>query len=72
MTPEDRYMLEKYLYWTKEEVECYNAAIGHCIESIKEFSKTNTLANDPFLYYVHLISKIEHLKKNRDQKEETI
>src|SRR3990167_4639028 len=56
-TDEERKIYEKYFYWTKGELECYNAAISHAIEIVKGYDI------EPFQPFVaNLISKLNQLK----------
>lgn len=63
MNEDDKFMLDKYFYWTKDEIACYNKAIDDAMEALKDFSKDHSIRNDPFLYHFHLVQKLESLKK---------
>ena len=56
---EDKELLKKYVYWKKDEIECYNMAIDDSIKKVKSF-----LDMMPGLYEP-LIIQLESLKKKQ-------
>lgn len=45
--------------------EYYNQAIGDAMNALREFSKDHSIRNDPSLYHMHLVQKLESLKKKQ-------
>lgn len=61
LTNEDRHMLEKYLYWTVDEVACYNKAIDDALSEVRKQYVNTHLVDESVLN--SLVDNIESLKK---------